>query len=53
MTKTLSTAAEVELTEREFNSIENELSKIKIYGNRTDEDIHKLGTVQAIETKGE
>lgn len=46
-------AAEVELTEREFNSIENELSKIKIYGNRTDEDIHKLGTVQAIETKGE
>lgn len=44
-------AAEVELTDDEFNSIENELSKIKIYGNRTDEDIHKLGTVNAIETK--
>ncbi len=35
-------AAEVQLSGDEFNKIENELSKIKIYGNRTDEDIAKL-----------
>ena len=29
----------VELTDEEFNLIENELSKIKIHGNRTDKDI--------------
>ncbi len=40
-------AADVELTQDEFNSIERELSKITIYGNRTDEDIQKLGTVKA------
>ena len=29
----------VELTDEEYNQIENELSKIKIHGNRTDKDI--------------
>ena len=40
-------AADVVLTDEEFNNIETELNKITIYGNRTDEDIHKLGTVKA------
>ena len=40
-------AAEVELTDVEFESIEDALSKITLYGNRTDEDIMKLGTVKA------
>ena len=44
-------AADIELTDAEFEKIEKELDKITIYGNRTDEDIHKLGTVKAIETK--
>lgn len=44
-------AAGIELTDAEFEKIEKELDKITIYGNRTDEDIHKLGTVNAIETK--
>lgn len=44
-------AAGIELTDAEFEKIEKELDKITIYGNRTDEDIHKLGTVKAIETK--
>lgn len=35
-------AADVELTENEYKQIENELNQIKIYGNRTDEDIAKL-----------
>jgi aryl-alcohol dehydrogenase-like predicted oxidoreductase len=35
-------AADVELTADEFNQIETELAKIKIHGNRTDEDIMKL-----------
>ena len=35
-------AAEVRLTEGEFSRIEDELSKIAIHGNRTDEDIAKL-----------
>lgn len=35
-------AAAVELTQEEYRQIENELSKITIYGNRTDEDIAKL-----------
>lgn len=38
-------AADIELSTEEFNNIESELNKIKIYGNRTDEDIKKLGTV--------
>jgi aryl-alcohol dehydrogenase-like predicted oxidoreductase len=36
-------AADVELTDNEFNQIEAELAKIEIHGNRTDEDIAKLG----------
>ncbi len=44
-------AAGIELTDAEFEKIEKELDKITIYGNRTDKDIHKLGTVKAIETK--
>lgn len=32
-------AANVELTYSEFDTIENELAKLQIYGNRTDEDI--------------
>ena len=35
-------AADVALTEEEFEGIEAELAKIKIHGNRTDEDIAKL-----------
>lgn len=35
-------AADVELSNEKFNNIEIELSKIEIYGNRTDEDIVKL-----------
>jgi aryl-alcohol dehydrogenase-like predicted oxidoreductase len=35
-------AADVELTDSEFDQIEAELAKIKIHGNRTDEDIAKL-----------
>jgi len=35
-------AADVELTEAEFAMIEEELAKISIHGNRTDEDIMKL-----------
>lgn len=35
-------AADVMLTEEEFTSIEAELAKIEIHGNRTDEDIAKL-----------
>ena len=46
-------AADIILTDEEFNNIENELNKITIYGNRTDEDIHKLGTVKATDYKGE
>lgn len=40
-------AADVELTTDEFKAIENELSKIEIYGNRTDEDIQAMGHVRA------
>ncbi len=35
-------AADVELTDAEFNQLEAELAKIEIHGNRTDEDIAKL-----------
>ena len=35
-------AAEITLTEKEFDEIEKALSNITIYGNRTDEDIAKL-----------
>lgn len=40
-------AAEVSLTHEEFDSLEWELSKITLYGNRTDKDIERLGTVKA------
>lgn len=40
-------AAEVSLTQEEFDSLERELSKITLYGNRTDKDIERLGTVKA------
>lgn len=36
-------SADLILTEAEFQNIEEELGKIKIYGNRTDEDIARLG----------
>jgi aryl-alcohol dehydrogenase-like predicted oxidoreductase len=35
-------AADVELTDAEYNQIENELAKIVIHGDRKDEDIHRL-----------
>ena len=35
-------AAELDLTKDEIQALEDELSKITIYGNRTDEDIAKL-----------
>ena len=40
-------AAEVLLTGEEFNTLEQELSKITMYGNRTDKDIERLGTIKA------
>ena len=39
-------AADVELTDSEFEQIEAELSKIAIHGNRTDADIAKLKCMQ-------
>ncbi|QGK70180.1 aldo/keto reductase [Allosaccharopolyspora coralli] len=38
-------AADVELTDDEFDRIESELSTIEIHGNRTDEDIATLKTL--------
>ncbi len=38
-------AADVELTDAEFNQIEAELANIEIHGNRTDEDIMKLSSL--------
>lgn len=38
-------AARVNLTDEEFDRIETELSAIEIYGDRKDEDIHKLSTL--------
>ena len=40
-------AADIILTEAEFKNIEQERAKITIYGNRTDEDIQKMGYVKA------
>ena len=40
-------AAEVSLTHEEFDSLERELGKITLHGNRTDKDIERLGTVKA------
>ncbi|MFL6449939.1 MAG: aldo/keto reductase [Bryobacteraceae bacterium] len=39
-------AADVDLTDEEFEQIEAELSKIEIHGNRTDEDIAKLRNIK-------
>ena len=39
-------AADVVLSGEEFDSIERELAKIEIHGNRTDKDIAKLGSVK-------
>ena len=41
-------AVDVELSDDEFNAMERELAKIKIYGDRKDSDIQKLGTVKAV-----
>ena len=40
-------AADVELTDEEFAALEKALSGMVIHGNRTDEDIERLGTVRA------
>ena len=40
-------AAEVSLTDEEVDSLERELGKITLHGNRTDKDIERLGTVRA------
>lgn len=39
-------AAELALTDKEFASLERALESIPIHGNRTDEDISRLGSVQ-------
>lgn len=39
-------AADVDLTETDMAELEDILSQIKIYGNRTDEDIRKLKTMK-------
>lgn len=38
-------AAEIELSDKEFDELEKALAGIRIYGNRTDEDIAKLGSI--------
>ena len=38
-------AADVDLTDEEFERIEADLAKIEIHGNRTDEDIATLNTL--------
>jgi len=38
-------AADVELTDKEYMSLNEELDKIKIYGDRDSKDIAKLATV--------
>lgn len=43
-------AADVELTEEEYTKIEEELAKITIHGNRTDEDIAKLKSLNKTES---
>lgn len=40
-------ASDVALTSEEFDALEHALSNITIYGNRTDKDIERLGTVKA------
>lgn len=38
-------AADIELTAEEYASLNNELSKIEIHGDRDGKDIAKMGTV--------
>jgi aryl-alcohol dehydrogenase-like predicted oxidoreductase len=40
-------ASGVTLTQEEFDALERALAKITIYGNRTDRDIERLGTIKA------
>jgi aryl-alcohol dehydrogenase-like predicted oxidoreductase len=40
-------AADIDVTDEEFARIETELAKIEIHGNRTDEDIAKLGDLDS------
>lgn len=42
-------AADVEITPSELEQIEAKLAKISIHGNRTDEDIAKLGTIKPLQ----
>ena len=44
-------ASDVELTDEEYNALEAELGKIKIHGNRTDEDIAKLRGMTKVNNK--
>ena len=41
-------AADVSLNEKEISALEAALAEIKIYGDRKDSDIQKLGTVKAV-----
>lgn len=41
-------AADVELTEAEYQQIETTLKQIDIYGSRTDEDIAKLHHIEQV-----
>ncbi len=40
-------AADVVLTHEEFCALDNALNSVQIFGNRTDEDIARLGTIRA------
>ncbi|MEX5215773.1 MAG: aldo/keto reductase [Nitrospiraceae bacterium] len=42
-------AADVEITPSELEQIEAKLAKIPIHGNRTDEDIARLGTIKPLQ----
>ncbi|WP_303012764.1 aldo/keto reductase [uncultured Bacteroides sp.] len=44
-------ASEVTLTDAEYASMNEALSRITIHGNRTDEDIAKLGTIEGNQQK--
>jgi len=41
-------AVDIELTADELSTLENALAKVKIYGDRKDSDIHKLGTINSV-----
>lgn len=44
-------AAEVTLTDAEYAAMNEALGHITIHGNRTDEDIAKLGTIEGSQQK--